>query len=76
MLRYRLYNAILQGQFRDSDVEFSRSDLNPLIGEAWIGVTKELGNGLQVSLVFRARSRELKVGPSPSWGGVIPRRAL
>jgi hypothetical protein len=53
-----------------------RSDLNPLIGEAWIGVTKELGNGLQVSLVFRARSRELKVGPSPSWGGVIPRRAL
>ena len=76
MLRYRLYNAILQGQFRDSDVEFSRSDLNPLVGEAWIGVTKELGNGLTVSFVFRARSRELKFVESPSWGGVILRRAL
>lgn len=76
IVRYRLYNAILQGQFRDSDVEFSRSDLNPLVSEFWIGVTKELGNRLQVSLVFRARSRELKSGPSPSWGGVILRRAL
>ena len=76
MLRYRLYNAVLQGQFRDSDVEFSRSDLNPLVGELWIGVTRELHNGLTVSFVFRARSRELEVGPSPSWGGVILRRAL
>ncbi len=75
-VRYRLYNAILQGQFRGSDVEFSRSDLNPLVGEAWIGVTKELEKGWQLSLVLRGRSRELKGGPSPSWGGVIVRRAL
>jgi len=76
MLRYRLYNAILQGQFRDSDVEFSRSDLNPLVNEVWIGVTKELANRLQVSFVLRARSRELKDISSTSWGGVILRRAF
>lgn len=78
MLRYQLYNAFLQGQFRDSDVVFSRSDLNPLIGEAWIGVTKELDSGLDVSFSLRARSRAVKTidSSAPVWGSVILRRAF
>jgi len=38
-LRARLYNALLQGQFRDSDLEYSYGDMRPLIGEACAGVT-------------------------------------
>lgn len=78
MLRYRLYNAILQGQFRDSDVEFSRSDLNPLIARAWIGVTMELKSGLEVSFVVGASSRDLEDinNRNPVWSGVILRRAI
>ena len=32
-LRLRAYNALLQGQFRQSEVTYSFSELNPLVGE-------------------------------------------
>jgi len=58
-LKYRFYNAILQGQFRDSEVTFQRSELESLIAEVWIGVTKELKNGLSTSLFLRGRTSEI-----------------
>jgi hypothetical protein len=72
-LRYRFYNAILQGQVRDSDVTFRRAELKPLIAEVWVGITKELSNGLSASLFVRGRTKEISGsrGRNPVWGGVI-----
>src|SRR5690606_1289110 len=61
-LRARLYNAFLQGQFRDSDVTFSSSDLNHLLLEAWFGVNTVLKNGVNVSYTVRHQTEELRVG--------------
>ena len=38
-VRLRGYNALLQGQFRHSDVTVSRHDMEPVIGEVWGAVT-------------------------------------
>lgn len=69
-----MYNAFLQGQFRNSEVTFDASELNRLVLDAWLGVTKQFEAGLRVSLVLRARTKEIKTGPaarSPVWGGLI-----
>ena len=71
--KYRFYNAILQGQFRESIVTFNRSQLEPVIGEAWLGATKVFPSGQGVSIVYRVRTPEIK-GPNrryPSWFGLI-----
>ena len=76
-LKYRFYNAILQGQFRDSVVTFSRSELEHVIAEGWIGVTKEFRGGWRGSLFVRGRTEEIK-GPNartPVWAGIILSRA-
>lgn len=76
-IKYRLYNAILQGQFRDSEVTFRRSELEHVIGEAWIGVTKEFSRGFAGSFFVRGRTEEIK-GPNermPVWAGIILSRA-
>lgn len=73
-IRLRAYNALLEGQFRDSAVTYNRSELNSLIGEAWMGVTKEFNNGFRFSYFIRAQTSEIKSGPGsrdPVWGGVI-----
>ncbi len=71
-VRYRIYNALLQGQFRHSEVSFSRSELNSVIGEAWVGLTGSLYRELRLSVFVRARSRELEVARrDPLWGGFI-----
>ncbi|AKE52053.1 lipid A deacylase LpxR family protein [Kangiella geojedonensis] len=71
-LRARAYNSFLQGQFRHSDVTFSGSELEHLIGEAWVGVTKQVEN-YRVSYVVRYQTNEIKdgVGSRNSlWAGV------
>ena len=72
-LRYRFYTALLQGQFRDSAVTFSASELNPLILEGWGGFTKRFDSGNSLSFVLRARTSELKIGEQrdPLWAGII-----
>ena len=76
-LKYRFYNAILQGQFRESSVTFKRSELEHVIAEAWIGVTRELKGGYSASLFLRGRTREIRSldGNTPMWGGIIFSRA-
>ena len=76
-LKYRFYNAILQGQFRNSEVTFERSELEPIIAEAWIGVTREFKGGYSASLFLRGRSKEIRslIGNTPAWGGIIFSRA-
>jgi hypothetical protein len=61
-LRARLYNSFLQGQFRDSDVTYSSSELNHLLLEGWIGVTALLPNNFSVSYTIRHQTEELETG--------------
>jgi hypothetical protein len=72
-LKYRFYNALLQGQFRDSDVTFSRSELVPWIAEIWFGYTLDLDAHWQLSAFMRARNHEIDLPTerNPAWGGFI-----
>lgn len=68
------YNAFLQGQFRDSVFELSSDEINPVVGEAWLGVTKELSSGFRVSYVLRHQTSEVNTGLSDrslTWGAFI-----
>ncbi len=77
-VRLRLYNAFLQGQLRDSAVTYDYDELHHVIGEGWLGLTQEFGNGLRLSYFLRAQTAEIKSGPgsrNPVWGGIIISRA-
>jgi hypothetical protein len=72
-LRLRGYNAFLQGQFRDSVHTFDSDELNHVIGEAWIGLTGELGNGTTLSYAVRYQTAEISAGRGkrdPVWAGI------
>lgn len=77
-LRQRFYNAFLEGQFRDSEVTFDRSELDSTVGEVTLGVTLGLRNGLRITAAVRARERELEQseGVDPVWGSLIVSRAF
>lgn len=60
--RLRLYNAFLQGQFRDSEVAFSSDELNHVLLEGWVGVAFRLKSGLELSYTIRRQSREIAHG--------------
>lgn len=77
--RARLYNAFLQGQFRDSDLTYDFDDTRPLMGEAWAGVTREFADGYRLSWVLRYQSSELRAEPGDRdlfWGGLSVSRSL
>jgi hypothetical protein len=77
-MRLRAYNVFLQGQFRDSAVEFSSNDVERAVLEAWFGVTWELPRGMRLSYVSRYQSAELKVGRGNRdmrWAGFVVSRA-
>lgn len=72
-LRVRAYNSFLQGQFRDSEHAFGSSELQHVIGEAWIGVTGQLHGGTQMSYAIRYQTAEIRNGTGhrdPVWAGV------
>lgn len=69
----RLYNALLQGQFKSSPVHYHANQLRPILLEAWLGVTKEFRNGLRLSYVYRTQTSEVKGGLADRmqrWGGL------
>lgn len=73
-MKARAYNAFLQGQFRHSDVTFSRDELRPVILEGWLGYTVATSRGWRVSYVLRVQSSEVRDGPADraqTWGGVV-----
>lgn len=73
MLKLRAYNAFLQGQFRHSEVKYSRSDLRPVLAEAWLGYTWAMDNGFRISYWLRGHTSEIKGGRgdrSIMWGGI------
>jgi len=73
-IKARLYNAFLEGQFRHSEHTFSRSDLNPVIAEAWVGYTHSLSASYKLSYFLRVQSPEIRTGEASrvvSWGGFV-----
>jgi hypothetical protein len=57
-----LYNAFLEGQFRDSAVTFESSELNHVLLDAWLGVTTVINGRLSVSYTVRRQTQELAAG--------------
>ena len=72
-VRARAYNAFLQGQFRDSELTFSGSELKHMFGEASIGLNRRFGNAVDVSLSLHLQTNEIKRGTGSRkirWGGL------
>lgn len=70
-VRARLYNALLEGQFRESEVTFDRSDLRNLQGELAAGAAVDLFSGqFRVQFELHRRTREIPDadGEEPFWG--------
>lgn len=77
--RARLYNAFLQGQFRDSALAYDYEDIRPLIGEAWLGITAQIGDDYGLSWVVRYQTSELRTEPGDRdlfWGSVFLSRSF
>jgi len=76
-LNLRVYNALLQGQFRHSEVTVSSADLERLVAEYWFGVTREFVKKYSASIFIRGQTDEFK-GPnarSAAWVGLVFSRA-
>ncbi len=61
-LRFRAYDAFLQGQFRHSDLRYGQDDLDQVIGEMWVGVTWTLPSHFTLRYSLRAETPELRQG--------------
>jgi hypothetical protein len=71
--KLRVYNAYLQGQFRQSDLTYGEADLNHVLGEAWAGVEWRTPSGWTLQYLARWESPELRaaVGSrSIVWGSI------
>jgi hypothetical protein len=78
-LKRRLYNVFLQGQFRHSTVEFSSHAVEPLVAEAWLGLTWQISRLFRVSYATRYQTAELEHGRGGRdlhWAGFIIARDL
>ncbi len=67
-----LYDALLQGQFRHSDVTFGSSDINRLVHETGVGLTFDY-KPIQLTFSHNYKSSELDGAASRShhWGGIL-----
>ena len=71
-LKARAYNALLQGQFRHSDVRVQGDDLAHTQGEAWAGVATAWSD-YRITYAIHYASRELTTRPgdrSLIWAGI------
>lgn len=71
-LRFVAYDALLQGQFRESDVTFSGDEIEHILHEGGLGLTFTY-RPLQITLALNAKSPELKYGSDHRnhyWGGL------
>lgn len=72
-VKARAYNAFLQGQFRDSAVRYSASELEPIIAEAWLGFVMQLMNQTQLSYSLQYQTAEIRDGAADrdAWWGAV-----
>ena len=76
-LNLRIYNALLQGQFRHSEVTVSSADMERLVAEYWFGVTGEFAKKYNASIFIRGHTDEFKGlnARSAAWVGLVFSRA-
>lgn len=70
----RVYNAFLQGQFRESEVSYSADRIRPWVFESWIGGACEWSSGFRLSYIIRHQSSEIRGGDgdrSYNYGALI-----
>lgn len=66
------YDALLQGQFRDSEVTVDYDDMRKLVWEAGVGVTKGW-SGFQLTLAVNGKAGDTRLSKAPDdhfWGGL------
>lgn len=71
-LRAVAYDALLQGQFRDSEVTVGGSDMRRLVWEGAVGVTGGLP-GVQLTFAINAKAGDTRLAKAPDehiWGGL------
>jgi hypothetical protein len=71
-LRAVAYDALLQGQFRDSEVTVAADDMRRVVWEAGVGLTKAWP-GLQVTFAVNAKAGDTTLTRAPDehfWGGI------
>ena len=77
-LKARAYNALLQGQFRHSDVRVQGDDLAHTQAEAWVGLASTWSD-LRVTYTVRYASAEMTSEPGRRgliWAGINFERSL
>ena len=76
-IRARVYNAFLQGQFRESELRYDWQEVRPVLAEAWFGITKQVTPHTRLSWIMRYQSSELRGGNGDRdlvWGSVLLNR--
>lgn len=71
-LRAVAYDALLQGQFRDSTVTVDDTDIRRLVWEGGVGVTRSW-SGLQLTVSVNAKAGDTRLDEAPDehfWGGI------
>jgi hypothetical protein len=72
-VKARAYNAFLQGQFRDSEVVYSASEVEPVVLEVWMGFVTQLFEQTQLSYTLNYQTAEVRDGDGERdavWGAV------
>lgn len=74
----RIYNALMQGQFRNSAVTFDDDELERTVKELSMGITREFSEGVRIGLFIRQRSAALELpnARKPKWGGITISKAF
>ncbi|CAA0120116.1 Uncharacterised protein [BD1-7 clade bacterium] len=58
----RLYNALVQGQFRDSAVTYNFDETRHFIASAWMAFTMSFKSGIRIRYFAQTQSSEFKSG--------------
>ncbi len=76
-LNLRIYNALLQGQFRRSEVTVSNADMQRLVAEYWFGGTAGFAGNYSASVFLRGHTDEFngQNARSAAWIGLVLTRA-
>lgn len=70
----RLYNALLEGQFRDSAVTYDNDQLRPGTGHVSVGVGWTFDNRWRINYYLQTQASEVKSGLADrtfTWGGIV-----
>ena len=71
---YVIYNALLQGQFRDSGYEISDSDMSRMVLHSSVGAVAGLrfsgGRGFHFSFSYSWKGEEIKGGENHLWNSI------